>query len=98
MAKLVGPGRGCIDPGTQEGMANNRSDRTLSQKAAKGSSGAQEYSTTGGARSSMAQIGHNRLADILGQGKLGPVTAFSVNAQSSTFPVDVVEFQESDLS
>ncbi len=94
MAELVGSGGGRRDRGAHECMPNNRSHRTLRQKAANGGSGAQEYPTTGAAGPAMAQIGHDRLAHILRQGKLGPAATLAVYAQIPGLPVNVLELQK----
>src|SRR5207247_4900939 len=94
MAKLMGSGGGRLDPGTQQCMANDRADGTLSQKAAVRGFGAQKYATTGAAGSSVPQIDHDRITHILGQGKLGAATTLAVDAQASGIPIDVLELQK----
>ena len=98
MAKLMRAASWGIDTGALDRVPDNRSDGTLSQKAAKGSFGTQKYATRVAAGSSMPQLGNDCIAHILRQGKLAPATTLAVDTQASSLPVNVLEFQEGHFS
>ena len=76
VAKLMGARRRCADVRAQEGMSHERPNGARAPKAADGRTGPQEHATAGAARSSVPQIGGDRLTDIRGQGERGALTAF----------------------
>src|SRR5436309_8987129 len=80
VAKLMGARRRRLDAGALERMPNDRSNRTLAQKAADRSFAAQKHATASAARASAAQIRRDRFADVHGEGKRGSLTAFPPDA------------------
>ncbi len=98
VAKLMGARSRGVNAGTLERMPNDRSDGTLTQKAADGCFAAQKHATTGAARASVAQVRHDRLADIPGEGKCGSLTAFPSDAYSSGIPGNIVKLEKSHLT
>jgi hypothetical protein len=74
-------------------MPNDRSNRTLAQKATDGRFAAQKHATAGAARASAAQIRRDRFADVHREGKRGSLTAFPPDAHLSSLPVNIVKLE-----
>ena len=94
MAKLVCSVSRRMDPGTLEGMTNDRSNAAGTLKAIDRGLGAQKYASTGARWPCILQIPGDRFTNLAGYRQLVAQAALGAYAQCTDVPVDVVEFEK----
>ena len=98
VTKLVSPTRRRVDSGTFDRMANHRADAAGSSKSANGRPDAKENAPAAARWPAMAQVVRNRIADLVGQGKIVAYSSLCTHVQRRASPVNVIKLEKGDFA
>jgi hypothetical protein len=94
----MGPLTGEDKASTLQRAPDNRTDRDRVRKATLGGLHAEEYAAGRTARSHLGKIGHQSLANVLGQGETVAPSPFATDEQRAVVPIDIIQRHGNDFT